>query len=180
MKSRLIRPDVQANGTWSGAERGETGIPSNGRADSKRCRADPRRVVSDKRRRSAERARSAERGDALRRDIEHIAQHRVGIGAEAWCGAGNPPEAGAPRQAGQNADAIRLPKTALAQMMAVDQIARSGKRTCRDAGLAQFLRRGGGPRRRPGGERVVDQLSLLTALGKPEPSERQQGRDNSA
>src|SRR4029077_6699474 len=67
--------------------------------------------------RSAQCAGLAERGDLVGRDIEQIQQHGIRIRAKARGGAGNPAEGAAPWEAGQNAVAMRIPKTTFVQML---------------------------------------------------------------
>jgi hypothetical protein len=67
---------------------------------------------------------------------EQIAQH--GSAPEAGSEAGNPVEAGAPREQ-RSTPPFLVPKATIAQMMAADEIAKGGKCGCRDAGERRFL-----------------------------------------
>src|SRR5439155_27094981 len=101
--------------------------------------------------------------------------------AQARDRAGNPAEAGAPREAGENTGTMRIPKATLAQMLAADQIARAGQRGRRDAGANEYLGdRSGSLQARPGGGGIVDRLSRLDALRQPMLSQRRQSRDEGA
>ena len=86
----------------------------------------------------SERARLAQRGNLVGRKIKHLAQHRVGVGAEPGCCTGGPAEAGLPRQAGENTGAIGFPKPALAQVITAHKIERGRERRCRNADAQQF------------------------------------------
>ena len=81
MKSGLIRPDVRPNGTRSAlngtGRHGKPGTTPKASGFAVLAVISPDRF----RRRSAERARLAERGDPVRGNIEQIAQHGIGIGA---------------------------------------------------------------------------------------------------
>jgi hypothetical protein len=61
-----------------------------------------------------------------------VSEHGIGVATEFRCDPGAPPETRTPRQAEQNTGAVRVPKTALPKIIAVDEVARGSERRRRD------------------------------------------------
>src|SRR3984893_6139756 len=109
-----------------------------------------------------------QRPDLVLPEVEHVAKHSRGIGAEFRGGSDRAVEAGAPRQAGQYAGTAPLPEPALGEMFAVDEVPRTGKSRRGNAGPQQFgLFHRGGSGVQPSSERFIDDCAAVLPLIQP-------------
>src|SRR5437763_851849 len=77
--------------------------------------------------------RLTQRSDLCGGIAKDVAKDGVGVAAELWRGARDAAKAGAPRQCRNDTGSVRVPKAALAQMFAGDEVRRAGECRRRDA-----------------------------------------------
>src|SRR6516225_4196636 len=129
--------------------------------------------------RSTQGASPAQGSDFVGRKAKHVVQHGFGVGAERRRAAGGLAEASAPRQAGENAAIVGIPKAALTQMIVFDEVERGGERGRGNAGAQQFIGRSLRPAPpQPSGEPVVDLGPPLHPVAEAEACYRREVRND--
>src|SRR5215469_7719793 len=85
----------------------------------------------------AERPRSVQRRDLVLAEVDDLAKHGCGIGSEFRSRRCDAAETCLPRQARQDAGAVRFPEAALREVIHVDQVPRIGERCRSNTGPQQ-------------------------------------------